>query len=188
VVKPVTAKPTLPEGAKGAYLLTLTAANAVKPKTNTLTLILACDKTTQSIAGYNWYWGGASRTYTNRISTTTNIVTFKLNAHVHWFFAATTFTTNGAESPFSDETSFSEWAILSTLGVTNGTKSYVFLSFTNSQTPLASDCFRGVLWPTNLQVLHSAKLPAKWTVLTNYPGTFTGQPTMFCKQERIPLP
>lgn len=58
-----------------------------------------------SVAGYNIYYGGASRTYTNKISVgnMTNVVISGLVEGTTCYFAATTYSVLGIESSFSGE-------------------------------------------------------------------------------------
>jgi len=60
------------------------------------------------VAGYNVYYGGASSTYTNKISAgaSTSITISGLIPGTTYYFAATTYSTNGLESPFSSEISY----------------------------------------------------------------------------------
>ncbi len=60
------------------------------------------------IAGYSVYYGGASGSYTNKISagTSTNVLISGLIPGAMYYFAATTYNTNGMESPFSAEISY----------------------------------------------------------------------------------
>ncbi len=74
-----------------------------------------------SIAGYRLYTGGASRTYTNVISAgnATAITVNGLTRGATYFFAVTAVGTNGLESMFSSEISYSvPW--LSNIILTNG--------------------------------------------------------------------
>ena len=62
--------------------------------------------TDPSVAGYNLYYGGASRTYTNviNVGSTTNVMI--VNGLVEgktYYFAVTAYTFEGSESDFSDE-------------------------------------------------------------------------------------
>jgi hypothetical protein len=58
-----------------------------------------------SVAGYNVYYGGASRTYTNVINAgnSTNAVIDGLVEGKTYYFAVTAYTYDGAESDYSDE-------------------------------------------------------------------------------------
>jgi hypothetical protein len=58
-----------------------------------------------SVAGYNVYYGGASRTYTNVINAgnSTNAVIDGLVEGKTYYFAVTAYTDDGAESDYSDE-------------------------------------------------------------------------------------
>ena len=60
------------------------------------------------VAGYNVYYGGASRAYTNEIcaGNATNATVFGLTPLTMYFFAATTYAASGMESPFSSEVSY----------------------------------------------------------------------------------
>ena len=60
------------------------------------------------VAGYNVYYGGASGTYTNEISAgnATNATISGLVEGTTYYFAATTYTSSGVESPFSSEVSY----------------------------------------------------------------------------------
>jgi hypothetical protein len=64
--------------------------------------------TNSTVAGYNIYYGGASRAYTNEISAgnTTNATISGLVPGTTYYFAATTYSAAGLESPFSSEVSY----------------------------------------------------------------------------------
>ena len=64
--------------------------------------------TDPSVAGYNVYYGGASGVYTNKIpaGNTTNATISGLIQGTTYYFAATTYTSSGMESPFSSEVSY----------------------------------------------------------------------------------
>jgi hypothetical protein len=58
------------------------------------------------VAGYNVYYGVASRAYTNKVLVArTNAAVVQLASGVKYYFAATAVTTNGIESDFSNEVS-----------------------------------------------------------------------------------
>jgi hypothetical protein len=59
------------------------------------------------VAGYNVYYGGASGVYTNEIcaGNATNTTIPGLACGTTYYFAATTYTSSGRESPFSSEVS-----------------------------------------------------------------------------------
>jgi len=59
------------------------------------------------VTGYNVYYGGKSGTYTNKICAgkATNATVSALTQGVTYYFAATTFTSSGTESPLSCEVS-----------------------------------------------------------------------------------
>jgi len=61
--------------------------------------------TDPSVAGYNVYYGGASRTYTNVINAgnSTNVMVDGLVEGKTYYFAVTAYTYGGVESDFSDE-------------------------------------------------------------------------------------
>lgn len=61
-----------------------------------------------AIAGYNIYYGGSSRYYTNRISVgnATNATIPGLIQGITYYFAATTYSASGIESPFSSELAY----------------------------------------------------------------------------------
>jgi Bacterial Ig domain/Fibronectin type III domain len=65
--------------------------------------------TDTNVVGYNIYFGGASETYTNKISvaTGTNAVVSGLVEGATYYFAATAYDSTGMESPFSNEASYS---------------------------------------------------------------------------------
>ncbi|MGO9587030.1 MAG: Ig-like domain-containing protein, partial [Limisphaerales bacterium] len=58
--------------------------------------------------GYNVYYGGASGAYTNEIcaGNATNVTVSGLVQGTTYYFAATTFSASGLESPFSSEASY----------------------------------------------------------------------------------
>jgi hypothetical protein len=62
--------------------------------------------TDPSVIGYNLYYGGASRSYTNMIpvGNTTNAVVGGLTEGKTYFFAVTAYDAYGDESDYSDET------------------------------------------------------------------------------------
>lgn len=59
------------------------------------------------VAGYNVYYGGACDTYTNeiRVGNATNVTISGLTVGATYYFAATSYTISGMESPFSSEVS-----------------------------------------------------------------------------------
>jgi hypothetical protein len=61
-----------------------------------------------NVAGYNVYYGGASGTYTNKISAgnTTNTTLSGLVQGTTYYFAATAYAASGLESSFSSEVSY----------------------------------------------------------------------------------
>ena len=70
---------------------------------------LAWNQSTNPIvAGYNLYYGGASRTYTNKISTgsATNATVSGLVQGTTYYFAATAYASSGVESLSSSEVSY----------------------------------------------------------------------------------
>ena len=64
--------------------------------------------TDPSVAGYNIYYGVASGAYTNEIcaGNATNATISGLVEGTTYYFAATTYTSSGIESPFSSEVSY----------------------------------------------------------------------------------
>jgi hypothetical protein len=77
--------------------------------TTTSSVALAWNSSTDStIAGYNIYYGGASHTYTNKISVgkVTSVTISGLVQGNTYYFAATTYTASGVESPFSSELAY----------------------------------------------------------------------------------
>lgn len=64
--------------------------------------------TDPSVAGYNVYYGGTSRGYTNviNVGTSTNAVIAGLAEGQTYYFAVTAYTYDGAESDFSNEYTF----------------------------------------------------------------------------------
>src|SRR5690348_9718823 len=70
---------------------------------------LAWDPSTDSsVAGYNVYSGGTSRTYTNIINagSATSVTISNLVPGATYYFAATTYTLAGLESAYSAEASY----------------------------------------------------------------------------------
>ena len=57
------------------------------------------------VAGYNVYYGGTSGTYTNKVNagTATSVSINGLVPGATYYFAATTYSASGVESPFSSE-------------------------------------------------------------------------------------
>jgi hypothetical protein len=75
----------------------------------TTSVTLAWNSSTDStIAGYNIYYGGASHTYTNKISVgkATSVTISGLVQGETYYFAATTYSASGLESPFSGELAY----------------------------------------------------------------------------------
>jgi len=71
--------------------------------------VLAWNRSTNAtVAGYNVYYGGTSHTYTNVISAgnATNATISGLVQGTTYYFAATSYTAEGLESPFSTEVSY----------------------------------------------------------------------------------
>jgi hypothetical protein len=64
--------------------------------------------TDTNVVGYNIYFGGASETYTNKISAgnAVNSVISNLVQGATYYFAATAYDSTGMESPFSNEASY----------------------------------------------------------------------------------
>jgi hypothetical protein len=60
---------------------------------------------TVGVTSYNLYWGPAPHTYTNMVScgSVTNFTVTNLTANTKYWFAATSTSTNGLESDFSNE-------------------------------------------------------------------------------------
>jgi hypothetical protein len=70
---------------------------------------MAWNRSTNAIvAGYNVYYGGKSGTYTNKIcaGNATNATLSGLVQGTTYYFAVTTYTSSGVESPFSSEVSY----------------------------------------------------------------------------------
>ena len=75
----------------------------------TTSVTLAWNPSTDStIAGYNIYYGGASHTYTNKISVgkATSVTISGLVQGTTYYFAATTYAASGTNSPLSSEASY----------------------------------------------------------------------------------
>ena len=75
----------------------------------TASVTLAWNSSTDStVAGYNIYYGGASYTYTNKISVgqATSVTISGLVQGTIYYFAATTHSASGTESPFSSELAY----------------------------------------------------------------------------------
>jgi len=85
----------------------LFAASPAPPATDTITL--AWDASTDpAVAGYYLYEGVASRTYTNKINAgaATSVTVSNLIPGVTYYFAVTDYSTNGMESAYSAELSY----------------------------------------------------------------------------------
>jgi hypothetical protein len=65
--------------------------------------------TDPTVIGYNVYYGGASRNYTNTLNAgnVTNTTVKGLRAGTMYYFAATTYNSSGVQSPFSNEVNYS---------------------------------------------------------------------------------
>jgi hypothetical protein len=92
---------------KRAILLALVAGLPLAARAGTVTLAWDASASTNSIANYKIYYGGASATYTNSVSAGTNLTATVSNlvAGATYYFAATATDTNGLESDYSTEVS-----------------------------------------------------------------------------------
>ena len=92
-----------------AGLLLLTLAARAAPSPNTVSVVLAWDRTTSTnvITNYAVYFGSASRAYTNSVSSGTNLTVTVSNLPYSgpYFFAATAKDKQGLESDYSSEIS-----------------------------------------------------------------------------------
>ena len=109
--------------------------NAVTPRSEALSVTLAWNPNTEStLAGYNLYYGTASRAYSGKVAvgTVTNATVPNLQKGQTYFFSVTATNTAGLESGYSNEVQWppvttniihisSVWVtnILQTTGVTN---------------------------------------------------------------------
>jgi hypothetical protein len=86
--------------------------------------------TDSNIVGYNVYYGGASGVYTNEIcaGNATNATISGLVEGTICYFAATTYSASGMESPFSSEVSFQ---VLMNAPIMNLSKTYTAVVCTN---------------------------------------------------------
>ena len=90
----------------GGFLI-LAALSTTVQATGSVTL--AWNRSTDPIvAGYKIYYGGASGAYTNTVNTgsATNATVSGLVQGTTYYFAATTYSASGMESPFSSEVSY----------------------------------------------------------------------------------
>jgi hypothetical protein len=89
----------------GLLILAALSTSAQAAGSVTLTWIRC---TNSIVAGYNVYYGGASGTYTNeiRVGNATNATISGLVQGTTYYFAATSYTSLGMESPFSSEVSY----------------------------------------------------------------------------------
>lgn len=134
----------------GLVLFTLFGAGITAQAVSSVTL--AWDPSSDpTVAGYNIYYGTASRTYTNVVSvTTTNAATISgLVPAVTYYFAATAYTASGLESEFSTE---AYYTVPSTNPVSGeycsvGVGSTVVRSGQSASVPLYADSSSGL---TNL--------------------------------------
>jgi hypothetical protein len=184
----VVPKKAVPVNAKQSYAL-MTPAVVVKPN-KPLTLTVACDSYLWPADRIIFEQGVVGGAYTNFLATSNlaspqvEFTNLPVGAHLQ-FMAEAQWGTNKADSLVA---TFSAWALRQLFGVNAGTSNIIFLTFTN-QGPLAVDYFRAALWPTNLQVQHTASLkPTTWKAMTNYPGQYSGTPAMTKKGTRVALP
>ena len=86
----------------GGLLIVAALSPAVQAASVTLAWHLCPD---QTVTGYNFYFGGTSGTYTNKVSVglATNAVTSGLSVGMTYYFVATTYNAAGTESLFSSE-------------------------------------------------------------------------------------
>ncbi len=83
------------------------ALGATVPPGQSVTL--AWNRSTDpTVAGYNLYYGGASGNYTNMINAgnATNVTISNLIPGTTYYFAATTYSSVGVQSPFSSEVAY----------------------------------------------------------------------------------
>jgi hypothetical protein len=98
-----------------------------------------------SIVGYNIYYGGASHTYTNKVSVglATSTTLSGLVEGKTYYFAATTYTALGAESPFSGELLYSIPSVVNQPPTLNAINNLTITENAGSQTVSLSDITSG---------------------------------------------
>lgn len=92
-----------------ALLLALAALAAPAPAAQSVTLSWNANSET-NLAGYRMYWGTATRSYQAPMSVlhpTTSATVTNLQAGLTYYFAVSAYTTDGLESDYSDEVSYS---------------------------------------------------------------------------------
>ena len=98
--------PCLKRSVFGLALFFILWALAESPAPAASSLKLVWNQSTDTnVVGYKVYYGAASHNYTNvvRLGNVTNTVIMGIVAGMPYYFAATTFTASGAESPISSE-------------------------------------------------------------------------------------
>lgn len=148
------------------------------------TVTLAWDPSPDTnVSGYNIYYGGASGSYTNKITEldVTNAVVSDLAEGATYFFAATAVDSSGDESDFSNEISYSVPTVPSTNSV---------LSVSN----LSSRSYTGLFYESPVQMRSSGAFTLSTTARGQYSGVlkfgmahypFTGRFGAFCEATNI---
>lgn len=105
-ISPIAYHPGLKARKTASSLVPSLKTAALKTLTPSSSVLLAWDSVT-GVNGYNLYWGTASQTYTNHVSTTaSNAVVRGLVVGNTYYFAATSTTSSGLESVYSAEVSY----------------------------------------------------------------------------------
>ncbi len=146
----------------GEFLILMTLIASVQA-TGSVTLAWNAS-TDPSVAGYNVYYGGASGAYTNEISVgnATNETISGLIEGITYYFAATTYTASGMESPFSGEVSC---LVPLNAPIMNYTNTYTAVVTTNALGLYTNHIFNG-FWiyypPSGVWTLQSSSNLLTW--------------------------
>jgi len=147
----------------------------------TISVTLAWTPSTDSaIAGYNIYYGGASHTYTNKISVgkATSVTISGLIQGKTYYFAATTYSASGAESAFSSELSYPVPAgtpIVNQPPTLNAINDLTITENTGLQTVSLSDITSGAT--TENQTLIVTAASSDTSLISNPPVNYTSANT-----------
>jgi len=123
--------------------------------------------TDPALAGYNIYYGGASRAYTNKIAVgkATEATISGLNPGLTYYFAATTYSASGAESALSSELAYQLPVLVNQPPTLNAISDLTINENAGSQTVSLSDITSGAV--TENQTLTVTAISSETNLISN---------------------